>query len=264
MNDPVEQKLRHAVLDDPDADAPRRNYAKWCALREDEATKERAEFINAQLALVDVFSETDTYPLRNLVHTLEHKYGRVWAGEIAELVDDFRFDRGFVELVALDAARFLDLAQRLFSLAPIRHLDLTGVKPVMEKLFTSQHLAGIRSLRVDGSGLDDKDMQVLASSEATRELRWLSLAHNQIGMAGAVAMARSENLRRLGYAWMFQNAIEPNQKYAYDNGIVVDDWMPKDGLELERIAEPHVRHVRWLHHDARSMDDSVPDRFRME
>jgi uncharacterized protein (TIGR02996 family) len=261
MNDPVEQKLWYAVLADPDADDPRQKYAAWCAKQDDEATKKRAEFIDAQLALVDVFGDTDTYPLRNLVHTLEHKYGHIWAGEIAELVDDFQYDRGFIELVVLDAARFLDLAQRLFSLAPIRHLDLTGVKPVVEKLFTSPFLAGIRSLRVDGSGLDDKDVKLLASSKASCALRWLSLAHNRIGMAGAVAMARSENLRRLGYAWMFQNAIEPNQKYAYDNGIVVDDWMPKDGLELERIVGPRVR---WLHHDARSMDDSVPDRFRME
>jgi uncharacterized protein (TIGR02996 family) len=261
MPDPIESERRRSVLDQPDADAPRLEYAQWCAEQPDEATRARADFIRTQVALTDVFGNPDDYELRQRSYSLVRKYGAVWAGGIAELVDSYDFDRGFVELVELPALRFLEIAPLLFELAPIRHLDLKNAKPVAAELFASPHLKKIRSLRMDGAGLDDSDMKALAESQQASGLRWLSLAGNRIGFEGAELLARSNNLRGLGYAWLFNNAIEPNQKYSYDNGIVVDDWMPDDGLELERRAGG--RALRWLRNDARTIGDAVPDRFRI-
>jgi hypothetical protein len=164
-----------------------------------------------------------------------------------------------VELVGLSAQDFLQTAAVLFTLAPIRHLDLTGVASVAQALFASPTLQAIRSLNLERCGLTDREVALLASSPHLSELRWLSLAENPIGMAAAEALATSTCLPRLAHVRFFKNAVEPNEQYSYDNGFVVDAWLPEDGLALERR---HGR-LRWLHHDARSIADSVPDRFRI-
>jgi hypothetical protein len=104
-----------------------------------------------------------------------------------EVIADLWFVRGFVEHVAIRAERFLELADRLFAVAPIRHLtliDCTGHQDRMrfERLIDSHHLARIRSLQFPGR-LVGKPQVLL----------------NELQTARFTQLARSPHLGRLAY-----------------------------------------------------------------
>lgn len=258
-----EAELRAAVIASPDDDEPRLAYASWCD-PQPEPARSRGTFIRTQIALVnlrDEEREANEYTLRNRSGTLARRYGSIWEPEVAGLVDGVHYDRGFIELVKMPAIRFLERAQRLKTVAPIRHLTLTDVREVAEELFRSPHLATIRSLDLRENDLGDAGVRVLAESPYLGELRWLSLAWNRIGFGGAAALAqaRSTTLARLEYVWLHGNDIEPNEQYAHDSGIIVESWLPPDGVALE------MRYGRlpWLHYEATTVARMIPDRFRI-
>jgi hypothetical protein len=110
------------------------------------------------------------------------------------LIDNEFFVRGFVEHVAIKAHRFLEIADELYSLAPIRHLTLTYCKGFDHKdeglwkaLLESPHLDRIRSIKLpvrifgqdnrytELNRLTDADIALLAESDHLRGLRYLNL-----------------------------------------------------------------------------------------
>ena len=257
-------QLLAAVLRAPDDDGPRARYAAWCARQQDEPTRARAAFIEAQLVLAresETLDHRRRSELRLRSDHLVRGYGREWAGLTARLVREFRFDRGFVEVVTMDASDFLLRAEMLFNDAPIRHLDLTGVASVAEALFQSPLLQSIRSLDLARNGLTDEHVMLLAASPYLRALRWLSLADNRISFDGAEALARSPLSEQLVYVVFHGNPFEPNERYSYDDGFVVDSWIPDDGVALETSLG---RELPWLRHRARTIEDAIPDRFRSQ
>lgn len=257
-----EDELLKAVLDSPDDDAPRLAYADWCEQQSDPQTRARGEFIRAQITLVNLgqgMPHEQKFELGYREETLERDYRLAWAGSLATLVDDFQYDRGFVELVALSARGFLDRAPQLFALAPIRHLKLTEVRIVADELFASPHLRKIRSLDISRCGLNDAHIKMLAESPELRQLRWLSVAENNIGFDGADALAASTQLKRLTYANFFGNPVNPCAKYSQENEFIMATWLPDEG----KLLEARHGYVPWLHRDAQTIYDLVPDRFRL-
>ena len=256
------EDLLRAVLADPDADEPRLAYAAWCDRQADTATKARGEFIRLQIALVNPEKEASgiqTFELRFQEETLLDSYGAAWAAPLSNLITGFEYDRGFVELVTMSATRFLEYAADLFLLAPIRHLNLTGVPEVADALFTSPHLRSIRSLKMKRGGLTDAHAALLAASPVLGQLRWLAIAENAIGFAGADALAASPHLPELAYVHFYGNPVNPSEQYAYDDEMIMDAWLPEEGERLE------ARHgyLRWLHQDATTVREVFPDRFRL-
>src|SRR2546421_5220048 len=164
----------------------------WSEQQSDEPTQARARFIRLQMGLARLGDEAAPfikYSLADQEATLLQDHKTAWAGALATLVEDYAFDRGFVALVRISAAQFLDRAAELFALAPIEHLDLTTVHGVQQELFASTYLSRIYSLSLDGAGLDDTAIRLLASSPNLESLCWLSLTNNSIGMEGAEAIA---------------------------------------------------------------------------
>ncbi|HEV7485308.1 MAG TPA: TIGR02996 domain-containing protein [Thermoanaerobaculia bacterium] len=256
-----EEELLSDVARDPDDVVARLNYALWCDAQPDPSQRARGDFIRLQIELADVQlgrARGDAQTLREHTYRLSNRHGAEWAGELRDLVEQFEFHRGFIELVALPAAAFLERAQRLFTLAPIRHLNVTKMGTSIDELFASPDLERLRSLSVEGCGLTDRDMFVIARSQRLRALRWLSVAQNRVGEAGATALADSPYLQDVVYIAFHGNEFEPNERYSYDDGFVVDSWLPEDGVKLESELG---RTLPWLHHSARSMADSVPNRF---
>ncbi len=260
MADEIE--LLKAVLSSPDEDVPRLSFAQWCEGRSDPPTTARGDFIRTQLSLanLDVTAHPrEEYSLRYQSEKLDRRYHQDWGGEVGALVEEYRFDRGFVEFVALLAGEFLELASRVFSLAPIRHLRLTEVSRAEGVLFNSPHLSGIRSLDLSRCGLADSDVAQLAASPFLTELRWLSIAENEVGVEGAGALAASFSLPHLRYVNFRGNRFEPNLRHTFDGGYVVDSWLPDDGMALE---EQYGR-LPWLRHAANGVMDAIPNRFRL-
>lgn len=239
-----EPSLRQAVLDDPDADAPRLAYADWCAKQADPTTQARAELIHAQLRLA-AMPRDGVIGLIDASTKLLAAHGPAWVAPIAPFVRSYQFLRGFVEYVELSARELLDHGAELYTHAPIRHVNLLAVREVDEGLFASPLFAKLRSLGLDRLGLYDIHLQLLAASPHVGELRWLSGAGNNFGVDGYVALAKSTSLVKLAFAEFGFNPVDPVEQLYYDGAEVVAVAMPAAGQALEQ----RFGHLEWLHRE---------------
>jgi hypothetical protein len=238
------EALLEQVLAAPDDEAPRAAYA--VAVRRSDP--DRAKLINVQLRIARALT-TDQDRAHLTAGDLISAHGRRWAEPVHDLVEGWQFFRGFVEVVRLDAARFLSVAPQLYRRAPVLHLDLTGVRPVAAELFGSPLLARIKSLELSGirseNDLGDPEALTLAASPYLGRLEWLDLSNNRIGTDGLEALAASTGLPRLGYLRFDHNAVpDPTPRFAdeYDATSRVgrelqDRYGPRDWLD----ARPRFR-----------------------
>lgn len=251
--------LLRDVLNAPDEDAPRIAYADYMATQPDASSQARALFIRAQLELAGLEPRSKAaFEQTGEVLRLLDAHGASWTASVRQYADDPVFDRGFVELVRCTGAGFLAHAHDLLALAPIRHLTLTSVDD-LDALLASPHLAQIRSLALDRVGLTDPMLATLATSPGLAQLRWLSIANNAVTRVGAESLAGSRALPRLAYVRFYGNPFDPGERQGHDQGMIVDRWLPKEGRDLEA----KFGHLRWLHTDAQTLDDVVPDRLRI-
>lgn len=238
------EELFQAVIDDPDADAPRLAYAEGC---EAAGQRERAQFIRLQVeAAVLARQPAGEWwrPARRADQMLE-PHREEWAGPVGGRVAWYDFYRGFVEVVKLDAGAFLVQAGELYRLAPIRRLVLTGVKPVVGDLFASPYLGRIVQLSMERQGLDDRDLEVLAASPYLGKLAWLDLHWNPITVAGVEALAASSGLGALRYVGLAGTEADAASE------VVGEDWdgtlFPNGpGAPGAAIERRHGRKA-WLH-----------------
>ena len=168
-------KLLTAVLANPDADEPRDRLSELWMRTGDP----RGELISVQMKLAR--QQGNGPQLRKRAREMIEKHGRQWSGGIADLVDKFYFRRGFVEHIQVEASAFLQIAETLYALAPIRHLTLTGAHAVANDLFASPHLSRIVSIALEHCGLTDDDATLMAASPHMSRVRWLVLGWNEIG-----------------------------------------------------------------------------------
>lgn len=210
-------RLTAAVTADPLADEPRLAYAGAVEDRD----PERAAAILMQVELTrrraDHPAQTsqDDGELSWRSHEKVTTRGPEWARSLRNLVGGYGFYRGFVESVRLDAAAFLDLAPRLYRLAPVLQLDLSGVGPVARQLFGSPQLRQIRTLSLLRNELGDAEAELIAASPHLANLLWLNAGLNRIGAAGLEALAASPNLPRLEWLGFRVNAVgDPTPQHA--------------------------------------------------
>jgi uncharacterized protein (TIGR02996 family) len=192
-------ELRRAVVERPDDDAPRHAYAAWMLGQEHEFARTIGAFITAQLRVAEAYRgdpRADVLTLRNwradqgFVAQTDFRAGdalRPWflddlSGLLSQgLVGWPQVYRGFVERVSLRARRFLQLADELFDLAPIRYLVLIEVAEVAAELADSPHLARVRSLSLPvysaRDPLTDGALQRLVGSPHLGNLAHLRLVH---------------------------------------------------------------------------------------
>jgi len=189
------ETLLQTVLDNPDDDAPRLAYAGWCAQQGDEPTVARAEFIRGQIELshtpAEILEHGQVHHIQSRMDALTDRYSRVWMEPLLPITNLYRFQRGFVEFVGLEAGSLLRHGARIFQLAPVRHMDLRGVRDVREDLFASSSLARLRSLGMNDCGLYSFHIRLLAASGVTAGLRWLSVARNHLDLEAGRALAAS-------------------------------------------------------------------------
>lgn len=189
---PEDEALRRAVVENPDDDAPRHAYAAWMRAQDNENAQWIGAFIEAQLRVADAYR---TNPRLDFVKFLgDRTFGgtgkfRSQSGEhrydldllVSEgLIGLPKFYRGFVESVSVRAGRFLEIADELFSLAPIRHLALIGIPAMVDEIAASPHLARMRSLSLPLYGAEDAlTDETLARFLASPHLG--NIAHLRIG-----------------------------------------------------------------------------------
>lgn len=244
----VEQPdLLRAVVENPDLDGPRLAYADWCATIDEDDMRARAEFIRAQIQLLYTPAETlntgGAYFAQRRIAELVDRWGETWAEPVRPFVTSYSFQRGFVGHVAMTARGFLENAERLFAVAPVRHLDLMDVRELRDSIASSPFLGRLTSLSLDGCGLASSDIRSLVSTPSLFALRWLSLRDNRLDLDGARAIAASPYLKMLRVVRFEGNPVDPFEELGLDGGVVVDTKLPESGVALEK----EFGRLRWLH-----------------
>jgi uncharacterized protein (TIGR02996 family) len=246
-------ELHDQVTAAPLEDAPRLAYAEAVA----DIDEERAEFIRLQVRLAQFRRERNNNEppgLYNREHMLITARGAEWAADVRPLLQGWQYLRGFVEVGRMDAAAFLASAAELYRRAPVLHLNLTGVEPVMGELFGSPHLRRIRSLSMVAEKLGDEAAVALAGSPHLAGLEWLDLRNNWIGQAGLEALAASKGLPKLGFLGFSGNAAaDPTPTHAdeYDADTLAamdlqQRYGPRDWLSARvRPLWPPERDAVW-------------------
>jgi uncharacterized protein (TIGR02996 family) len=251
--DPREAAALAAVIQHPDDDDARLAYADVIAHHD----AERAELIHAQVVLARG-RRTQTKPDRwNEHYTREqgllNRRGAAWAAAagLGDLITAYKFRRGFLEEVTVDAATFLARAADLYARAPVLHLTLTGARGHTAALFASPALARLHSLSLYKNEVGDAGAEHLAGSPYVRGLHWLELSHNGITQTGLDAIAASPNLPALAYLGFRGNAVDdpgPRIGGQDEYGLVHDMEYPDAGKELMRRFGPKT----WLTTPVRS------------
>ena len=194
-------------------------------------------------ALWVLWISPDGLRLDRRISNLLQRFGGVWRESLSQFATAISFKRGFVEFVTMKAAGLLQHGEELFASAPVRHIDLTDVRDVDERLFASPFLAGLRSLGMDGCGLYSFHIRLLAHSGVTAGLRWLSLEHNHLDIGAAEALAASAHCKNLRYAEFNGNPFDPMERMGWDSGALISVDLPPEGEELER----RFGILPWLH-----------------
>jgi hypothetical protein len=115
----------------------------------------------------------------------------------------------------------------------------------------------IVSLNLDGQNLTDASIRHFGQY-GLKNLRWLSIAHNQIGEAGVRSLAEDSTgdwpaLRSLVFVNLEGNPVNPIDEVYEDQGIVVDQHTP--------ALQSYLPRARWLKQNVVAGRVSVPDRF---
>jgi len=242
-----QSELLNAVIENADDEAPRLAYADWCASQPEESLRARAEFIRLQLEIrstpLTILNTGGKYVELLRIGELTDTWGATWARPLAPYVDGHAFHRGFAELVKMSARNFISHAGDVFALAPICHIDLTGVYQVAEDLFRSEHLRKIRSLSMNGCGLTSRHIRLMTAEPNLQALRWLSLQDNQLDYEAARLLAGTKHLNALRVVNLTGNPVDPTEELGFDGGAVVDTNLPESGERLEQEFGP----IPWLH-----------------
>jgi uncharacterized protein (TIGR02996 family) len=194
----MHEAFLQSIIEAPDDDVPRLAYADWL---EENGDQTRAEFIRVQCRLATT-DEDD--PQRRELQRREYElladHCGAWAGPLVGRVFRWKFRRGFVEQLKLNAEQFRKGAKWLLDFAPIRDLQVwnSGLElDEVRALAASKHLRRITSLDMPHARMGDEGLSLLAQSPNLAGLTHLSLQFNEISTAGLVALAGSTHLRSL-------------------------------------------------------------------
>jgi uncharacterized protein (TIGR02996 family) len=309
-----------AILDEPDDDVHRLVYADWLEERGDP----RGEFIRAQVRAAAL---PDGDPRRAgpeaRASELLRRHHDEWdrplldaagydpnaggllglLGAVARLFNApwlkpplYRHDyrRGFVEVVHVDMGKFVERAEALFNVAPIRevyfevvssrltdlaalpqlarlrglHLLYTSLREdALVELFASPHLTGLRTLDLPGNVLSEQALRLLGVSTCARGLTALNLCNCDVSERGALALAESPALAALADLDLSLNpvgdfgaaalAAAPHLRNLTSLNLAATT-VGQDGA-LALAGSPHLGRLRHL-----NLDDVVIGRAALE
>lgn len=257
-----------AILDAPDDVGLRLSYADWL----DERGDPRGEFIRVQCELASLPEDSPRRgELQKREKQLLEQHASEWVGPLRDLVEKREFRRGFVEGITVEDTQFLENADAIFRLAPVRHCEFGSWHDCPERtlpaLAASPYLERLRTIEL-GFGVyqvGDRDFQALASSPTLlqrlerlfvvecsispvglnpvlmsphlRHLRVLSLSECVLeGTGGVKALADSPNLTRLAHLYLHKNALG-------NRGV------------RRLVASPNCRHLETLELSACGLTD---------
>lgn len=241
----TEDDALKAVRAEPDSDERRRELARYWLQKGDP----RGEIVNLSLQVADLERrrvEGDArMQLRDKLHALLEQHGASMRAPLTPLVERVCFYRGLPSLVETSVDHFLDVASKLFELAPIQHADLKAPATRFGELCRSPHLSKLRSLALDYLNLGDAGAKQLSESPYVANLRWLSLFRNGIGNDGVRALAASPYLAKCNFLSLESN---PANASPIVSGLDLDGRINAvEDSPLAADLERRYGHRPWLH-----------------
>ncbi len=272
-----EEAFIQSIREAPNDDAPRLIYADWL---EEHGQTDRAEFIRVQCRLAHLTeggAEQSALlaraegllrahwnewvgPLRAIVGPWRDRYGERWMGEEYHSDGLRRFQRGFVDTLALDAANFLRHAKQLMKcLIPLRELRLWGAGRCADQLAREPQLAGLTVLSfIDyyDAPLTAGDMAMLANSPYLHGLSALYLGRNSLGDAGVEVLAQAPWLIDVVVLDLSDNGLSDRALYALADSpnaanlrklFVQNNYFSSAGIDALRSSS-NLRFLTHLEH----------------
>jgi uncharacterized protein (TIGR02996 family) len=203
-----EEAFIQAIRKAPADDAPRLIYADWL---EEHCQADRAEFIRVQCRLASLPEDALVKPeLQSRAEELLRKNWEAWVGPIRAIVGPWharygepwreeyhpdglrRLHRGFVDTLALVAEDYLQHAEKLKSLVPLRELRLWKSGRCADRLAKEPGLAELSVLSFPDyydAPLTADDVAVLAKSSFLHGLSALYMGRQSLGDDGVEALA---------------------------------------------------------------------------
>lgn len=179
----TEQRLFNAVLADPEGDGPRLAY-------NDPTIQEYVKWIDKVRTEPTVHSRSRPWHghahHRSALDLLDNDgFIEVRVLESPSMEHRLAIRRGFVEDIGVLADHFHDIAEELYSLAPIRMLRIANVEEGIDSFASSPHLARIRALDLVSpwepwhatSRISDEAILRLIESPYLKQLAYLRIGH---------------------------------------------------------------------------------------
>lgn len=271
-----EEAFIQAIRETPDDDTPRLIYADWL---EEHGQADRAEFIRVQCQLErSTEAEPDhsvlsarveellrgnwnewVGPLRAIVGPWRDRYGEQWIGEEYHCDGLHRFQRGFVDILALDAENFLRNVEHLKRLVPLRELRLFRAARCCDRLAKEAILAGLSVLSFMDyydAFLTADDAPELAKSPYLHSLSALYLGRNSLGDDGVEALVTAPWLIHVTVLDLSENGLSDRALRALAESsnvinlrklFVQDNYITATGIETLR-SSPNLRLLTDLIH----------------
>jgi uncharacterized protein (TIGR02996 family) len=191
-----EQAFLSAIRENPNDDAPRLVYADWL---DEHGNAARAEFIRVQCRLGGLDEDDpQSSDLRRREYELLADHWGEWAGPLIGRVRRWRFRRGFIDQVKLEAGQFLKEGRWLLDFAPVEELDVRHPNVEdLRALLASRHIRRIARLNLDFAEVGNAGLALLAQSPNLAGLAHLSLRFNNVGVEGLLALAEAPHLTSL-------------------------------------------------------------------
>jgi uncharacterized protein (TIGR02996 family) len=204
---PSTQAFLDAILEQPDADAPRLIYADWL----EEQGDPRAELIRLQCERANLRA-TDSrcafLEFREAEVMAEHL--ERWLEPVRRLGLTGRFRRGFLEITVSHARTLLEHADRLFTVPWVLHVNLRDAAITfteLQELAASPWFARMQRLDFSRSGIGNEGMACLAASPHRCRPTQLLLKHVQISTTGVRLLTEGMDLSRLTELRLYGNQI---------------------------------------------------------
>lgn len=203
-----------AIASEPDDLAHRLVYADYL---EEHGDPDRAEFIRLQIEREGLHpAEPRRRQCLAREAELLARHETAWSAEVRPWVKRWRFRRGFVEEVTLDAEALLAHGERLFRLAPLTRLRLRGLMHVPELLRgrpkgaqrLGMLLARARGLDFSRDFLSEPVGQLLLSLPVVPQPEELNLESNTLSPAAVSVLADSPVLTRVRRL-RFNSTVDP-------------------------------------------------------
>jgi uncharacterized protein (TIGR02996 family) len=214
----IEVAFFQAILEQPADDVPRLAFADWLMEQDDPEHVARGEFIQVQCQLARRAEAGENWIAwsditRRLPHLLQreevllHQYGAIWSRAVSKFVDRVVFRRGFIDEVTLSGMSFLQVAEELFRLAPLRSVRLTGSIWPFRTLANCPELAQVEALDLSRLYIGDAGLRTLLASPHLARLTSLNLRECYLTDRGIQALAASPLLARLTHLDLAANAF---------------------------------------------------------